>query len=72
MTEVLKGIKENVYKMAVTPAMMYGLEMMALTEGRKVELKMFRFALGVTRMARIRNKHIRRTAQVAEQFYRQS
>ena len=28
------------------------------------ELKMLRFSLGLTRMDRIRNKHIRRTAQV--------
>ena len=48
-------------KVAVRPAMLYGLETVALTkiqEAKKevVVLKMLRFSLGVTRMDRIRNE----------------
>ena len=60
-------VKGKVYKVAVRPAMLYGLETVALMkrqEAEVAELKMLRFSLGVTRMDRIRNEYIRRTAQV--------
>ncbi|XP_051788839.1 uncharacterized protein LOC127529415 [Erpetoichthys calabaricus] len=62
-------VKGKVYKAVVRPAMLYGLKMMALTRKQETELevaelKMLRFALGVTRMDRIRNQYIRRSAQV--------
>lgn len=42
-----------------------GLEAVVLTKELEVaKMKMLRFALGVTRMDRIRNGYIRRTAQV--------
>ena len=53
----------------VRPAMLYGVETVALTKGQEAEmevaeLKMLRFSLGVTRMDTIRNEYIRGTAQV--------
>ena len=62
-------MKGKVYKTVVRPAMLYGLEAVALTKRQEVELevaelKMLRFSLGVTRMDRIRNEYIRGTAQV--------
>ena len=64
-------VKWKVYKVAVRPAMLYGLETVALTkiqeaEMEVAELKMLRFSLGVTRMDKIRNEHIRGTAQVGQ------
>ena len=49
--------------------MLYGLETVALTKRQEAEmevaeLKMLRFALGVTRMDKIRNEYIRGRAQV--------
>ena len=58
-------LKGKVYKVPVRPAMLYGLETVALTKRQEVdELKMLRFSLGVTRMDLIRNEYIRGTAQV--------
>ena len=49
--------------MAVRPAMLYGLETVALTKRQEAEmevaeLKMLRFSLGVTIMDKIRNEYI--------------
>ena len=62
-------VKGKVYRVAVRPAMLYGLETMVLTKRQEAEmevaeLKMLRFSLGVTRMNKIRNEYIRGTAQV--------
>ena len=62
-------VKGKVYRVAVRPAMLYGLETVALTKRQEAEmevaeLKMFRFSLRVTRMDKIRNDYIRGTAQV--------
>ena len=48
---------------------MYGLETVAVTkkqveEMEVAEMKMLRFAMGVTRKDKIRNEHIRRTVKV--------
>ena len=64
-------VKGKVYKVAVRPAMLYGLETLALTKRQEAEmevaeLKMLRFSLGVTRMDKIRNEYIRGTAQVGK------
>ena len=64
-------LKGKVYKVAVRPAMLYGLETVALTKRQEAEmevaeLKMLRFSLGVTRMDKIRNEYIRGTAQVGK------
>ena len=52
-------VKGKVYKVAVRPAMLYGLETVALTKRQEAEmevaeLKMLRFSLGVTRMDKTR------------------
>ena len=49
--------------------MMYGLEKVAVTkkqveEMKVAEIKMLRFAMGVTRKDKIRNEHIRSTVKV--------
>ena len=64
-------VKGKVYKVTVRPAMLYGLETVALTKKQEAEmevaeLKMLRFSLGVTRMDKIRNEYIRGTAQVGK------
>ena len=64
-------VKGKVYKVAVRPAMLYGLETVALTKRQEAEmevaeLKMLRFSLGVTRMDKIRNEYVRGTAQVGK------
>ena len=56
-------------KVTVRPAMLYGLETVALTKRQEAEmevaeLKMLPFSLGVTRMDNIINGYIRGTAQV--------
>ena len=57
----LSRVKGKVYKVAVRPTMLYGLETVALTKRQEAdmevaELKMLRFSLGVTRMDKIRNE----------------
>ena len=54
-------VKLKVYKVAVRPAMLYGLETATMTKRQEVEMevagvKMLRFSLGVTRMYKIRNE----------------
>ena len=61
-------VKEKVYSSVVTPAMVYGLETVAVTkkqveEMEVVEMKMLRFAMGVTRKDKIRNEYIRGTVK---------
>ena len=55
----------------VRPAMVYGLEIVAVTkkqveEMEVAEMKMLRFAMGVTRKDKIRNEHIRSTIKVEQ------
>ncbi|KAK2897556.1 hypothetical protein Q8A73_013936 [Channa argus] len=62
-------MKGKVFKTVVRPAMLFGLETVALKKRQEAELevaelKMLRFSLGVTRMDRIRNEYIRGTAHV--------
>ena len=62
-------VKGNVYSSVVRPAMVYGLEMVAVTkkqveEMEVAEMKMLRFAMGVMRKDKIRNEHIRSTDKV--------
>ena len=64
-------IKGKMYKTAVRPAMLYGMETVAVTE-RQVgkmevaELKMVRWALGVIRRDKTRNEYVRGTAKIAK------
>ena len=62
-------VKGKVYSSVVRPAMVYGLETVAVTkkqveEMEVAEMKMLRFAIRVTRKDKIRNKYIRGTAKV--------
>ena len=62
-------VKGKVYSLVVRPAMVYGLETVAVTnkqvqEMEVAELKMLRFAMGVTRKDKIRNEYIRSTVKV--------
>ena len=62
-------VKGKVYSSVVRPAMVYGLETVAVTkkqveEMEVAEMKMLRFAMGVTRKDKIRNEHIRSTVKV--------
>ena len=64
-------VKGKVYSLMVRPAMVYGLETVAVTkkqveEMEVAEMKMLRFAMGVTRKDKIRNEHIRSTVKVEQ------
>ena len=66
---ICKKMKGKIYMTVVRPAMLHGLETVALkkrqeTELEVAEMKILRFALGVTRRDRIRNEHIRETVRV--------
>ena len=62
-------VKGKVYSSVVRSAMVYGLETVAVTkkqveEMEVAEMKMLRFAMGVTRKDKIRNEYIRSTVKV--------
>ena len=62
-------VKGKVYSLVVRPAMVYGLETVAVTkkqvkEMEVAEMKMLRFAMGVTRKDKIRNEYIKGTVKV--------
>ena len=62
-------LKGKVYSSVVRPAMVYGLETVAVTkkqvkEMEVAEMKMLRFAMGVTGKDKIRNEYIRSTVKV--------
>ena len=64
-------VKGKVYSSVVRPAMVYGLETVAVTkkqveEMEVAEMKMLRFAMGVTRKDKIRNEYIRGTVKVEQ------
>ena len=50
----------------VRPAMVYGLETVAITKKQVEEMKILRFAMGVTRKDKIRNEYIRGTVKVEQ------
>ena len=59
------------YKSVVRSAMLYGMETVAVMERqvRKMEvaeLKMVRWALGVTKEDKIRNEYVRGTAKISK------
>ena len=62
-------VKGKVYSSVLRPEMVYGLKMVAVTkkqveEMEVAEMKMLRFAMGVTRKHKIRNEYIRSTVKV--------
>ena len=69
--KLLAKVKGKMYKSVVRPTMLYEMETVAVTERqvRKMEvaeLKMVRWALGVTRKDKIRNKYMRGTMKIAK------
>ena len=68
-SKVSPGVKRRLYKMMVRPTMLYGMETVAVTKSQekqmeRVEMKMLRFSLGVTRRNRIQNEEVRRRLKV--------
>ena len=68
---VLISISYRCIKSVVRPAMLYGMETVAVTERQAgkmevAELEMVRWALGVTRKDKIRNEYVRGTAKIAK------
>ena len=64
-------VKGKVYNTAIRPAMLYGMETVVLMRRQKVklevvELRMLRFAMGVMRLDKIKNTHIRGTVNVVQ------
>ena len=64
-------VKGKMYKSVVRPAMLYRMETMAVTEKQMekidvAELKVVRWALGVTRKGKIRNEYVRGTAKITK------
>ena len=64
-------VKGKMYESVVRPAMLYGIETVAVVK-RQVgkmevgELKMVRWALGVTRKDKIKNEYVRGTAKITK------
>ena len=64
-------VKGKMYKNVVRPAMLYGMETVAVTE-RQVgkmevaELKKVKCALGVTRKDKIKNEYVRGDAKISK------
>ena len=64
-------VKGKMYKSVARPAILYEMEMVAVTKRQMkkmevAELKMVRWALGVTRKDKIRNEYVRGTAKIAK------
>ena len=64
-------VKSKMYKSVVRPTILYGMETVAVTERQMgkmevAELKMVRWALGVIRKDKIRNKYVRGTVKIAK------
>ena len=62
-------VKEKLYSSVVGPAMLYGLETVAVTkkqvqEMEVAQIKMLIFAVGVTKKDKIRNEYIRDTIKI--------
>ena len=52
-------VKGKVYSSVVRPAMLYGLETVAVAKNQVEEMKMLRFAMGVMRKDKIKNEYIK-------------
>ena len=64
-------IKGKMYRSVKRPAMLYETETVAMTEKQEgkmemAELKMLRWALGVTKRDKIKNEYVRGTAKIAK------
>ena len=63
---LLARVKGKVYSLVVRPAMVYELETVAVTKKQVEEMKMLRFAMGVTRKDKIRNEYIRSKVKIEQ------
>ena len=68
-------VRGKMYKSVVRPTMLYGMETVAVTERQVVkmkvaELKMVKWALGVTRKDKTRNEYLRGTSKIAKLGYK--
>ena len=64
-------VKGNMCKSVVRPTILYGMETVAVMERQMgkmevAELKMVRWAMGVTRKDKIRNEYVRGTGKIAK------
>ena len=64
-------VKGRMFKTMFRPAMLYGMEAVAVTKAQEkkmevAEMRMLRFSVGKTRMDRVRNDVIRTTLKVGE------
>ncbi|XP_047475994.1 uncharacterized protein LOC125029859 [Penaeus chinensis] len=64
-------LKGRLFKTMVRPAMLYGMEAVAVTKGQErkmeaAEMRMLRFSLGKTRLDRVRNSTIIETVGAGE------
>ena len=69
--KVPAAVKGRMYKTMIRPAMLYGMEAVAVTKGQErkmevAEMKMFWFSLGKTTLDRIENAVIRGRRKVGE------
>ncbi|XP_047492218.1 uncharacterized protein LOC125041374 [Penaeus chinensis] len=67
VSDVVKG---KMYKTIVRPAMIYGMEAVAVTKAQEkkiqiAEMKMLRWSLGFTKLDKVRNEDIRERVKVA-------
>ena len=70
-------VKGKVCEVAVRPAMLYGLETVALKKRQEVEmevaeLKMLQFSLGVTRMDKITNEYMYQKDSTGGKIWREN
>ena len=63
---LLARVKGKVYSLVVRPAMVYELETVAVTKKQVEEMKMLRFAMGVTRKDKIRNEYIKSRVKIEQ------
>lgn len=68
---VAPKVKGRIYRVAVRPALLYGLESLATTKTQEYELEtaemsMLHFSLGVTKLDKIRTEKIRGTVHVGK------
>ena len=64
-------VKGKLYQSVIGPAMLYGMEAVAMTEKQEgkmevAELKMVRWALGVTKKDKIKDEYVKGTAKIAK------
>ena len=64
-------VKGKMYQSVIRPTILYGIETVATTKKQVgkmevAELKMVRWALGVTRKDKIKNEYVRETAKIAK------